>query len=121
MKIKQLLLFVICLLILPALGQQGSGQPPQRIRLALGVMDGNLRHKVQPQAPLDASGKPMHGTVLLRIIINKEGKVVSAARERGKPELVDAAIEAVKQWTYKPFLLDDKPVEAETHVNVKIK
>lgn len=84
-------------------------------------MDGNLRHKVQPQAPLDASGKPLHGTVLLRIIINKEGKVVHAERERGKPELVDAAIEAVKQWTYKPFLLNDQPVEAETYVNVKIK
>ena len=121
MKINQLLFLATALLVSPALGQQSSAQLPQRIRLAAGVMDGNLQHKVEPQAPLDEHGKPMHGSVLLRIIINKEGKVVRAEGERGKPALIDAAIEAVKQWTYEPFRLSDQPVEAETWVNVKIK
>jgi protein TonB len=84
-------------------------------------MAGNLRHRVEPQAPLDERGKPMSGNVMLRIVINKEGKVVGAQGEKGRPEMVVAAIEAVEQWTYQPYLLNGEPVEVETWVTVKIK
>ena len=77
-------------------------------------------HKVKPDPPLDAKGKPRHGQVKLSITIDKTGHVTSAVMTDGEPELADAATNAVKQWTYKPYLVNGQPVEMDTCVFLKI-
>jgi TonB family protein len=94
--------------------------PPQplRVRVSSGVMQGLLLTKVPPQYPQDAKDQHIQGVVVLRAIIDKEGNVSNIQLITGHPELAPAAIEAVKQWKYKPYLLNGTPVEIETQIQV---
>ena len=60
----------------------------------------------------------IQGVVVLSAIIDKEGNVANVQLISGHPLLAPAAIEAVKQWKYKPYLLNGTPVEVETQVQV---
>ena len=60
----------------------------------------------------------IQGTVVLRAIISKEGTIENLQVVRGHPMLVKAAIDAVRQWRYRPYILNDSPVEVETEVTV---
>ncbi len=88
------------------------------IRIASGVMQGQLLTKVDPVYPGDAD---VEGTVMLHAIIGKDGHVESLQAVSGPTMLLGAAIDAVKQWTYKPFLLNGEPVEVDTTVLVKFR
>jgi TonB family protein len=94
--------------------------PPQplRVRVSSGVMQGLLLTKVQPQYPPDAKDQHIQGLVVLKAIVDKEGNVSNIQLITGHPELAPAAIEAVKQWKYKPYLLNGTPVEIETQIQV---
>jgi|SRR5215472_1218930 len=121
-KLKRLLVIVAALLPLTASARQaGEQEPRQKLRVSWPAIEGNLEHEVEPVSPLDANGKPMHGNVQLRININRQGSVFNAVRVSGKPELADAAINAVKQWKFKPYLLNGEPVEIETAVKLDVK
>jgi TonB family protein len=89
---------------------------PQRVHVSPSVMQGLLVTKVQPEYPSNA--KHIQGTVVLKAIIDKEGTVSSLQIISGHPMLAPAAIEAVKQWKYKPYLLNRAPVEVETNVTL---
>jgi TonB family protein len=89
--------------------------PPQRVRVSSGVMQALLITKVNPQYPSDAR---VQGTVLLKVNIDKEGNVANIQVISGHPLLIPAAIEAVKQWKYKPYLLNNEPIAVETQVQV---
>lgn len=122
LKLKRLLVIVAALLPLTAFAwQAGEQEPRQKLRVTWAVIEGFLEHKVEPVSPLDANGKPMHGNVQLRININRQGSVWNAVRVSGEPELADAAINAVKQWKFRPYLLNGKPVEIETAVKLDVK
>ena len=82
------------------------------------MMEGNLIHRVQPQYPQLARQARIQGVVLLGAIINTDGRIVDLKVLSGHPLLVQAAIEAVRQWRYRPYLLNDQPVEVETQVTV---
>jgi protein TonB len=60
----------------------------------------------------------IQGRVVLKVVISKTGDVVSLALVSGDPLLAPAAIDAVKQWKYKPYLLNGNPVEVDTQVTV---
>jgi periplasmic protein TonB len=60
----------------------------------------------------------LQGTVLLHAVISKEGRIENLQLIEGHPMLVEAAINAVRQWQYKPYLLSGEPVEVETTVSV---
>jgi TonB family protein len=92
---------------------------PTRIRVAQGVMRSFLVTKVDPSYPPDAERQQVDGTVALRIIIDKDGNVSKVEPVTGHPLLIPAAIDAVKQWKYKPYLLNHTPVEVETMVLIK--
>jgi protein TonB len=77
-----------------------------------------LIKKVPPDYPADARRNGIQGDVELRIMFDKEGTVRDAALVSGPAELAAAAIEAVKQWKYKPYLLNGEPVIVETRVTV---
>ena len=99
-------------------GIRPGEQVPQRVRLSQGVMAGLLVTKMPPEYPPDAKDQHILGVVLLRVIIDREGSVANIQLISGHPLLAPAAIEAVRQWKYRPFLLNDSPVEVETQVQV---
>jgi periplasmic protein TonB len=91
---------------------------PQRVRISQGVTSGLLIHKVEPPYPTIARAARIQGEVILKAIINREGAIQDLQLVSGHPMLVPAAIEAVKQWRYRPYLLNGQPVEVETTITV---
>jgi len=91
---------------------------PQRVRVSLGVSQGLLIKKVQPNYPPLARQARIQGTVLLQAEISKDGTIENLRLISGHPMLAPAAIEAVKQWRYKPYMLNGEPVAVETQVQV---
>ena len=81
-------------------------------------MEGNLIHRVQPVYPLVARQAGIQGTVVLQAVISRSGAVENLEAVSGHPMLVKAAMDAVRQWRYRPYLLNDQPVEVETQVTV---
>jgi protein TonB len=77
-----------------------------------------LVSKVQPEYPPDAKEQRIQGVVVLQAIIDKEGGVANLQLISGHPLLAPAAIEAVKQWKYKPYLLNNTPLEVDTQIQV---
>lgn len=93
-------------------------EAPQRIRVSSGVSTGNLIRKVTPQYPNIARTAHIAGSVILEAEISKEGDVVNLHVIGGPPLLRQAAIDAVKQWKYRPYLLNGEPVVVDTQVTV---
>jgi len=91
---------------------------PQRVRVSSGVQSGLLIRKVNPAYPPLARQARIQGVVLLQAQISKDGNIENLQLISGHPMLAPAAIEAVKQWKYKPYLLNGEPVEVETQVQV---
>jgi len=91
---------------------------PQRVRVSQGVSQGLLIRKVQPVYPPLARQARIQGQVLLQAEISKDGTIENLHVISGHPMLTSAAIEAVKQWRYKPYLLNGEPVAVETQVVV---
>jgi protein TonB len=91
---------------------------PQRVRVSSGVSSGLLIRKVNPSYPPLARQARIQGTVVLQAQIGKDGNIQNLQLVSGHPMLAPAAIEAVKQWKYKPYLLNGEPVEVDTQVQV---
>jgi protein TonB len=91
---------------------------PQRVRVSSGVVSGLLLRKVNPTYPPLARQARIQGVVVLQAQISKDGNIQNLQLISGHPMLAPAAIEAVKQWKYKPYLLNGEPVEVETQVQV---
>jgi len=91
---------------------------PQRVRVSQGVSQGLLIRKVQPNYPPLARQARIQGNVVLTAEISKDGSIENLRLVSGHPMLAPAAIEAVKQWKYKPYFLNGEPVEVETQVTV---
>lgn len=91
---------------------------PQRVRVSQGVSQGLLVKKVQPAYPPLARQARIQGTVTLQAEISKDGSIENLRLVSGHPMLAPAAIEAVKQWRYKPYMLNGEPVAVETTVMV---
>jgi periplasmic protein TonB len=91
---------------------------PQRVRVSQGVSQGLLVRRVNPSYPPLARQARIQGTVILRAVISKDGSIENLQLVSGHPMLAPAAIEAVKQWKYKPYLLNGEPVEVDTEVQV---
>src|SRR6201997_226506 len=91
---------------------------PQRVRVSSGVQSGLLIRKVNPTYPPLARQARIQGVVILQAQISKEGNIENLQLISGHPMLAPAAIEAVKQWKYKPYLLNGEPVEVEPQVQV---
>ena len=90
----------------------------QRVRVSQGVTQGLLLRKVQPNYPPLARQARIQGSVLLQAEISKDGSIENLRLISGHPMLAPAAIEAVKQWKYKPYILNGEPVEVETQITV---
>jgi protein TonB len=91
---------------------------PQRVRVSQGVSQGLLVHRVQPMYPPLARQARIQGTVILQAEISKDGTIENLRLISGHPMLAPSAIEAVKQWRYKPYFLNGEPVAVETQITV---
>jgi TonB family protein len=92
---------------------------PGSQRVSQGVSDGQLIKKVQPVYPQQALQMRIQGTVALQATVGKDGSVRSVKVVSGPATLSRAASDAVKQWKYRPFLLNGEPVETQTEINIK--
>jgi protein TonB len=90
---------------------------PVQVRLSEGVSKANLIKSPAPVYP--SPDLNVSGTVVVFVTVGKDGSVERARIVSGHPMLVGAAMDAVKQWKYKPYLLNGQPVEVETQVTVK--
>jgi len=91
---------------------------PQRVRISQGVTKGLLVHRVEPTYPVLAKAARVQGEVVLSAVISTNGDIENLQVVSGHPMLVPGALAAVKQWRYKPYLLNGQPVEVETTITV---
>jgi protein TonB len=91
------------------------------VRISQGVSQGLLIKRVQPKYPPAALAVRAQGAVQIEATINKEGNVTNLKVISGDPVLARAALEAVRQWRYKPYYLDGDPVEIQTQITVNFK
>jgi len=91
---------------------------PRRIRVSEGVSNRLLITKVNPSYPDQARKKHVQGAVVLRVLIGDTGTVTDLSAISGDALLVPSALDAVRQWLYKPYLLNGDAVEVETRVTI---
>ncbi|HXN17087.1 MAG TPA: energy transducer TonB [Candidatus Binatus sp.] len=106
------------------IGGTGAGLPPppkvtpKSIRVGGNVAQANLIRQVTPVYPAIAKTAHISGTVLLHAIIGKDGTVQDLQYISGPPLLMKSAMDAVRQWRYKPTLLNGDPVDVDTTISV---
>jgi protein TonB len=88
------------------------------VKVSEGVLEAQLVSRIEPQYPTIAVETKTQGTVRLRAIISRDGRITSLEVLSGHPFLVKAALDAVRQWRYRPTLLNGEPVEVETSITV---
>ncbi len=94
---------------------------PKRVKVSSGVTQGLLMKQVKPEYPPLAKSARIQGSVVLHAVIGKDGKVQGVQVISGHPMLASAAVNAVKQWKYKPYVLNGQPVEIDTNITVNFK
>lgn len=106
------------------IGGTGGGPPPpppktpQTLRVGGNVQQANLIHQVMPVYPEIAKTAHIQGTVVLHAIIAKDGTVQELQYISGPPLLMRSAMDAVRQWRYRPTLLNGEPVKVDTTISV---
>jgi len=92
--------------------------PPSRVIRISSMLEGNLIRRVQPVYPPLARTAHIQGSVLVYALISKAGTMENVHAISGHPMLVPAAIDAVSQWRYRPYILNSEPIEVETQITV---
>jgi len=95
-----------------------AAEAPRRIRVSGGVMEKNIVSKVQPAYPKDALAAGVSGTVVLIAYISAAGRIEKLEAISGPDSLRQAAIDAVQQWVYQPYLLNGIAVAVQTTVAI---
>ena len=105
------------------LGNQSTAPTPvlQTLNVSQGVSQGLAIKKTQPSYPPNALRMGIEGSVQLMATVSKKGDISVVKVLSGDPSLARAAVDAVKQWKYKPYMLDGVPVEIQTQVTVNFK
>jgi TonB family protein len=110
-----LVVILVALLVCGAVAQDSASEPA---RASQETQQGLLIYRVSPTYPPSARQARVQGVVTLHASIGKNGTVQELTVIGGHPMLVQAAIDAVKQWRYQPYLVDGKPVVVQTTINV---
>jgi len=82
------------------------------------MLEGSLIRKVEPKYPPLAIAARIQGSVVLAAVISKSGTIENLKLVSGHPMLVPAAIDAVRQWQYRPYVLNGDIIEVETQITV---
>jgi periplasmic protein TonB len=109
------------------MGSAGTAPPPvmpgpppatvTTVRISQ-MSEGDLIHKVVPTYPPLARSARIQGQVILQAMISRQGTIENLRVLHGHPMLVPAALAAVQQWRYRPYILNKEPVEVETQITV---
>ena len=102
----------------PVLAKSPVPMPVKRMRIASRVAEANLIHDVAPQYPPEAGRARIEGTVVLMAVIGKDGVVHDVRVESGLPLLAQAAMDAVRQWRYRPYLVNGEPIEVDSQITI---
>jgi len=94
---------------------------PENTRISQGVAQGLLIKRVQPVYPPSALSMRLQGAVELLATIGKDGSVTNLKQISGDPSLGRAAMDAVRQWKYRPYLLNGEPLDIQTQIIVNFK
>lgn len=92
--------------------------PVKTIRVPARIAEANLIYDVAPKYPPEAGRARIEGAVVLVAVIGKDGSVRDVQVESGLPILAQAAMDAVRQWRYKPYLLNGEPVEVASRITI---
>jgi len=96
----------------------GNSETPSHFEVSAGTAESLVATRTQPVYPPIARAARVQGTVVLKGIIGKDGRVESLEVISGPAMLQQAALDAVMSWTYRPYLLNGSPAEFETTINV---
>jgi periplasmic protein TonB len=99
-------------------GHTGSNAPPPRVTKDLDAANAALIHRVDPVYPQLAKQARIRGVVRFRALLAADGSVQQLQLISGHPLLVQASIDAIKQWKYQPTLVNGQPAEVETEAAV---
>jgi TonB family protein len=103
---------------LAAGGERGASEPSGPVAVSAQIMQSQIVHKVPPVYPPDAKKARIQGKIELDAVISKTGEVEQLKVVSGPQELQQSALDAVRQWTYKPFHLNGEPVAVKTTIHV---
>jgi TonB family protein len=95
--------------------------PDLRLPISQGVTGGKLRKRVSPEYPSVARSMNLEGVVVLEATVKKDGSIENLKVVKGPPVLGVAAMAAVRQWRYEPFLLNNEPVSVQTSIQIEFK
>jgi len=93
-----------------------STAPPMRVGIGGNVQSARIITRVEPKYPPEAQAAGIQGAVDLHVVVGADGAVLEATPMSGDAALVQAAVDAVKQWRYQPVRLNGKAVEVDTRV-----
>jgi len=99
----------------------GTAQLARRLKVSAVLLDQNKVHDEKPRYPGAAQMGHIQGDVVIRVTINKLGRVENLNAVSGHPLLREEALEAVKAWRYRPFLINGEPVEVDSLVTVQFR
>jgi len=107
------------LLVLAAFAVAQDKPTPKHIRVSSGVANSLKIHDANPHYPREAQERGIQGDVLLQATIDAKGNLTNLKAVQGDPILVKAAMDAVKKWRYKPYILNGEPVDVETMIKIQ--
>ena len=109
--------------IVPESGLQraSSAEPEKLVEFSPAAAEDGLLHRVEPEYPEDARQQKIQGTVVLELEIGQDGAVEEAHVVSGPPQLAKASTDAVKQWRFKPRLVNGRPEPMQTRVTLNFK
>jgi TonB family protein len=96
----------------------GQSQPKSRIIIHCGPATALMLRQVKPIYPAEARASGIQGVVRISLLVSSDGVPESLRLVSGPPELVNASLDAVRQWRYRPFKLNGKAVPVEATVNI---
>jgi protein TonB len=102
-------------------GTPAASTSSKRLTLSSGVTAGNLIAPIRPEYPFIAKAAHVEGTVVIDAIISRSGSIESTRVLRGPPMLQAAALTAVRQARYRPFLLNGQPTEVQTTITINFR
>jgi TonB family protein len=105
----------------PAKMDSGNASPGKaaRVWLAPDLAEGRLRYRIEPKYPTEAIAAHRTGDVVLEVLVSEDGAVVSIQTRSGDPLLAGAATDAVRNWRYEPYRVQDRPAPFQTDVTLK--
>jgi protein TonB len=112
-------LAIPALVALAAFAVAQDSPAPKHLRVSSGVANSLKTHDVQPHYPREAQEQGIQGDVLLNATIDSKGNLANLKVVQGDPVLVKAAVDAVKKWKYRPFILNGEPVDVDTTIKIQ--